>query len=37
MLIGVAKLINKLNGLPFDENDEIYFEVCGQEYDVIVV
>jgi len=28
MLIGVAQLINKLNGLPFEESDEIYFEVC---------
>ena len=24
---GVAKLINKLNGLPFDDNDEHHFEV----------
>ncbi|XP_065885255.1 cGMP-specific 3',5'-cyclic phosphodiesterase-like isoform X2 [Dysidea avara] len=32
-IIGVAQLINKLNGLPFDENDERYFEMfaifCG--------
>ena len=24
---GVTKLINKLNGLPFDDNDEHHFEV----------
>ena len=28
-LPGVAKLINKLNGIPFDDNDEHHFEVVG--------
>jgi hypothetical protein len=27
---GVANIINKLNGLPFDENDEQLFEVSSQ-------
>jgi hypothetical protein len=27
---GVASIINKLNGLPFDENDEQLFEVSSQ-------
>jgi hypothetical protein len=27
---GVANIINKLNGLPFDENDEQLFEVSSR-------
>jgi hypothetical protein len=27
---GVASIINKLNGLPFDENDEQLFEVSSR-------
>jgi hypothetical protein len=27
---GVANIINKLNGLPFDENDEQLFEVSSE-------
>jgi hypothetical protein len=30
VLPGVANIINKLNGLPFDENDEQLFEVSSQ-------